>query len=49
MKVCYINLTNGIEAIPDLQGTDYNFLVNVALGNEVVVYGFGAGRLSAKQ
>ena len=68
MKVCYINLTNGIEAIPDLQGTDYrflriqstmceqhnwdrilqdldyDFLMNVALGNEVVVYDFGAGR-----
>ncbi len=61
----YINLTNGIEAIPKLSGgykfiriqsticeqklwdrliqeLDYDFLMNLALGNECVVYDFGA-------
>lgn len=68
MKVYYINLTNGIEAIPIIptdqyrfiriqstlceqknwnriiQDLDYDFLMNVALGNEVVIYDFGAGK-----
>ena len=61
----YINLTNGIEAIPEydlsqysfiriqstaceqhlwdrlLQELDYDFLINVALGNECVIYDYG--------
>lgn len=66
MRLNYINLTNGIEAIPNmlnmnyrfiriqstlceqknwdriLQDLDYDFLMNIALGNEIVVYDFGA-------
>lgn len=61
----YINLTNGVEAIPKLQDDyrfiriqsticeqklwdrliqelDYDFLMNLALGHECVVYDFGA-------
>lgn len=64
MRVNFINLTNGIEAIPFLppdfhyiriqstmceqqlwdqilMGLDNDFLMNVALGNECVVYDFG--------
>lgn len=64
MKIHYINLTNGIEAIPTLgtpfrfiriqstmceqnlwdqvlMGLDNDFLMNVALGNECIVYDFG--------
>lgn len=60
----YINLTNGIEAIPLLKGDysfiriqstaceqhlwdkilqelDYDFLMNVALGNECIIYDYG--------
>lgn len=65
MKFNYINLTNGIEAIPRIsegykfiriqsticeqknwdrliQELDYDFLMNLALGNECIVYDFGA-------
>lgn len=65
MKFDYINLTNGIEAIPMLdrgykfiriqsticeqknwdrliQELDYDFLMNLALGNECIIYDFGA-------
>ena len=62
----YINLTNGIEAIPSIgldncrfiriqstlceqhlwdriiQDLDYDFLMNLALGNKCIVYDFGA-------
>ena len=61
----YINLTNGVEAIPHLQDDyrfiriqsticeqklwdrliqdlDYDFLMNLALGHECIVYDFGA-------
>ena len=62
----YINLTNGIEAIPTLpetdyrfiriqsticerklwdrliQDLDYDFLMNLAMGNKCIVYDFGA-------
>lgn len=64
MQVNYINLTNGIEAIPDLpigfhfiriqstmceqqlwnqvlMGLDMDFLMNVALGNQCVIYDYG--------
>jgi hypothetical protein len=63
MRINYINLTNGIEAIPQLmdyrfiriqstlceqknwdrliQDLDYDFLMNVAIGNECCVYDFG--------
>ena len=67
MVVNYINLTNGIEAIPTLNGDyrfiriqstmleqknwdrilqelDYDFLMNVALGNECVIYDFGTNK-----
>lgn len=65
MRVVYVNLTNGIEAIPQIQEPyrfiriqsticeqknwdrliqelDYDFLMNIAVGNEVVVYDYGA-------
>lgn len=68
MTCHYINLTNGIEAIPLLksndiafhflriqstvceqkdwdrliQELDYDFLMNVALGNECIIYDYGA-------
>lgn len=65
MQKIYINLTNGIEALPRLTGDirfiriqsthceqklwsqlildlDYDFLMNVALGYECVIYDFGA-------
>lgn len=68
MRIHYINLTNGIEAIPSLSGIeyrfiriqstlceqknwdrilqelDYDFLMNAALGNEIIVYDFGANK-----
>ncbi len=70
MKHYFINLTNGIEAIPELEqkqipysfiriqstaceqhrysqmilDLDYNFLMNAALGNECIVYDFGANK-----
>lgn len=64
----YVNLTNGIEAISQLnlsdysfiriqsticeqklwdrliQDLDYDFLMNVALGNKCVVYDYGANK-----
>lgn len=66
-RIIYINLTNGIEAIPTLsedyrfiriqstfceqklwdrmiQDLDYDFLMNLALGNLCVVYDFGANK-----
>lgn len=65
MRINYINLTNGIEALPILpngfrfirmqsticeqklwdrliQELDYDFLLNVAIGNECVIYDYGA-------
>lgn len=65
MQKIYVNLTNGIEALPVLNGEvhfiriqstlceqklwsqmmldlDYDFLMNVALGHECVIYDFGA-------
>ena len=65
MKINYVNLTNGIEALPMLpngyrfiriqsticeqklwdrliQDLDYDFLMNAALGNECIVYDYGA-------
>lgn len=65
MRIDYINLTNGIEALlnlPDdyhfiriqsticeqknwdrlIQDLDYDFLMNVALGNEYYIYDYGA-------
>lgn len=65
MRINYINLTNGIEALPTLpdgfrfvriqstvleqklwdrliQDLDYDFLLNVAIGNECVIYDYGA-------
>lgn len=64
----YINLTNGIEAIPVIDGEysfiriqstaceqhlwdkillelDYDFLMNVALGNQCLIYDFGANKI----
>lgn len=63
----YVNLTNGIEAIPEIKGDyryiriqstaceqhlwdkiiqdlDYDFLMNLALGNECIVYDYGANK-----
>lgn len=64
----YINLTNGIEAIPSIPSDDYRFiriqstvceqhlwdklllelsddlLMNLALGNECIIYDYGAGK-----
>lgn len=63
----FVNLTNGIEAIPQIEGEyafiriqstaceqkrwdfllqdlDYNFLMALALGHHVVIYGFGANK-----
>lgn len=63
----YINLTNGIEAIPNIKGDyryiriqstaceqhlwdrilqdlDYDFLMNLAVGNECIVYDYGANK-----
>lgn len=71
MQVNYINLTNGIEAIPILsegyhfiriqstqceqkhwdrviQELDYDFLINAALGNECVIYDYGARKPNAR-
>lgn len=65
MQKIYVNLTNGIEALPVLNGEvhfiriqstyceqkrwsqlilelDYDFLMNIALGHECVIYDFGA-------
>lgn len=70
-KINYINLTNGIEAIPILsegyhfiriqstqceqkhwdrviQELDYDFLINAALGNECVIYDYGARKPNAR-
>lgn len=67
MKKIYVNLTNGIEAIPTIkynysfiriqsticeqknwdrliQELDYDFLMNLALGNECDVYDYGANK-----
>ena len=64
----YINLTNGIEAIPTIDGEysfiriqstaceqklwdrlildlDYDFLMNAALGNQCLIYDFGAKKV----
>lgn len=71
IRVNYINLTNGIEAIPNIsngyrfiriqsticeqknwdrliQELDYDFLMNVARGNECVVYDYGARKPIAR-
>ena len=72
MRVHFVNLTNGIEAIPSLAGIeyrfiriqstlceqknwnrilqelDYDFLINAALGNELIVYDFGANKPISK-
>ena len=63
----YVNLTNGIEAIPHIdksyryiriqstaceqhlwdniiQDLDYDFLMNLAIGNECIVYDYGANK-----
>ena len=71
MKFNYINLTNGIEAIPRLSGNykfiriqsticeqklwdkliqelDYDFLMNLALGNECIVYDFWSKKTYSK-
>ena len=65
MRINYINLTNGIEALPKLldgyrfiriqsticeqklwdriiQDLDYDFLLNVSIGNECMIYDYGA-------
>lgn len=65
MRKTYVNLTNGVEALPELIGDvrfiriqsthceqklwsqlilelDYDFLMNVALGHECVIYDYGA-------
>lgn len=65
MKINYVNLTNGMEALPVLkdgyrfiriqstlceqklwnqliQELDYDFLFNIAIGREVVIYDYGA-------
>mgnify|MGYP003593761225 CR=1 FL=1 len=67
MDINYINLTNGIEALPNLKGEihfiriqstvceqkmwdrliqelDYDFLMNVAIGNNCLVYDYGANK-----
>lgn len=71
MRINYINLTNGIEAIPYLpvgyrfiriqstlceqknwnrliQELDYDFLMNVAIGNECTIYDYGARKPIAR-
>lgn len=67
MNVNYINLTNGIEAIPAIgtdyrfiriqsticeqklwdrmiQELDYDFLMNIAIGNRCIIYDYGANK-----
>jgi hypothetical protein len=67
MRINYINLTNGIEAIPAIpngyrfvriqstmceqhncdriiQDLDYDFLMNIAIGNECYIYDYGTNK-----
>lgn len=70
-EINYVNLTNGIEAIPKLKGNfrfiriqstfceqhlwnrllqdlDNDFLFNLALGNSVTIYDYGAGKPNSR-